>query len=53
LPATAPDTDWYRITDTAGWLEFESNSSESGTEPRMPGEFYDVHSGSVIVLVER
>lgn len=53
LPVTAPDTAWYRVADTAAWLEFDDNSYELGEEPRMPGEFYDIHAGSALVLVER
>jgi glycogen operon protein len=53
LPQTAPDTSWYRVADTASWLEVENNAYEVGDEPRMPGNTYDVHAGSVLVLVER
>ena len=53
LPETPADTDWYRVADTAAWLEADANSHPLGSEPQMGGAHYDMHPQSILILVER
>jgi hypothetical protein len=53
LPAAAEDARWYRVVDTATWLEGSGNSHATGDWAAMPGGTYGTHARSMVVLVER
>lgn len=53
LPPIAPETRWYRVADTAAWLEADANSHSLDSLPLMVDERYGVHPQSIVVLLER
>lgn len=53
LPAPADGHAWYRVADTAAWMEPHDNSAEPGDEYRMNQRIYDVAGRSVVLFVER
>lgn len=53
LPPHDADTHWFRVADTAAWLEPEGNAHEPGDEYQMKGSVYDVASRSLALFVER
>lgn len=53
LPPRADDARWYRVADTAAWLEDEGNFHAPGDEYAMQGVVYDLAARSLAVFVER
>jgi len=52
LPANVDGKKWFRVADTASWMEGEANFVERGTEQRLDGKTYTVAGRSALVLVE-
>jgi len=53
LPAPGADRTWYRVADTAAWMEPFDNIDAAGAEYRMNGRIYDIAARSVVLFVER
>jgi glycogen operon protein len=53
LPPPTPGKSWWRVTDTAAWMEGQENFAPAGHEDRMTGASYDLAGHSLLVLVER
>lgn len=53
LPAPAPGKRWYRVADTAAWMEPQGNAKEPGQEEPLDVATYDLHPRSVLLLIER
>ena len=53
LPALPAGRAWYRVVDTAAWMESSGNAVDAGQEAAMLGTIYDLAARSVIVLIER
>ena len=53
LPPPAAGTSWWRVADTAAWMEPEDNIHAPGDEVRIAGGRYDVHARSLAIFVER
>ena len=53
LPPPTPGKSWWRVTDTAAWMEGQENFAPAGHEDHMDGSTYDLAGRSLLVLVER
>jgi glycogen operon protein len=53
LPPHATDTHWFRVADTAAWLEPSSNIALPGSEYQMNGNRYDLAPRSLAIFLER
>jgi glycogen operon protein len=53
LPEPADGFAWYRVADTAAWMEAFDNIDPPGDEYRMNQRIYDVAGRSVVVFIER
>lgn len=53
LPSLPSGRSWYRVADTAAWMESRGNAVTAGQEERMVGTTYDVAGRSVLVLLEK
>ncbi len=53
LPAPEDGLSWWRMADTAAWLEGDANSHAFDNPPEMPAPHYDLHGGSVGIWIER
>lgn len=53
LPELPEERGWWRMADTAAWLEGSANSHAFDDPPLMPAPNYDIHPGSVVVWIER
>ncbi|CAN5923734.1 glycogen debranching protein GlgX [soil metagenome] len=53
LPGPPANTAWYRVADTAGFLEAEANIAEPGTEYRMQQARYDLGARSLALFIAR
>lgn len=52
FPATAPGYSWFRVADSAGWMESLANHHPAGQEEKL-GTNYLVNPRSGILLIER
>jgi glycogen operon protein len=53
LPAPRAGKTWYRVADTAAWMEGQGNAVEPGQEEALAGATYSVAARSALVLIER
>jgi isoamylase len=53
LPPPRAGKAWYRVSDTASWMEAQGNFSDPGQEQRLNGSTYDLAGRSLLLLVER
>ena len=53
LPQNMPGKKWYRVADTAGWMENQGNGKDPGQEELMADNGYSVKARSVLLLIER
>ncbi len=53
LPPPTPGMAWWRVSDTAQWMESRQNIAPSGQEDELDGSTYDLAGRSVLVLIER
>jgi isoamylase len=53
LPAPRPGKAWYRVSDTAAWMESQGNFTEPGQEQQLGGGTYGLAGRSVLLLIER
>jgi isoamylase len=53
LPAPAVGAAWWRVADTAAWMEPQGNAHAPGAEYRMNGARYDVAARALALFVER
>jgi isoamylase len=53
LPANLPGKRWYRVADTAGWMESRDNFNAPGQEELFAGASYTLADRSVLLLIEQ
>ncbi|MDR4479555.1 MAG: isoamylase [Nitrospira sp.] len=53
LPVNLTGAKWYRVGDTAAWMESKDNFTGAGQEELMEGDTYVLAGRSVLVLVEK
>lgn len=53
LPAPRPGKAWYRVGDTAPWMESAGNFVEPGSETFLGGSTYDLAGRSILMLIEK
>lgn len=53
LPANLNGKRWYRIADTAAWMESKDNFNDPSHEELMEGATYGLAGRSVLVLIEK
>jgi isoamylase len=53
LPAPRPGKSWYRVSDTASWMESQGNFADPGAEQVLGGATYDLAGRSLLLLIER
>jgi glycogen operon protein len=53
LPSPPSGLAWYRVADTAAWMEAEANFSAPGSEHRMQQSNYDLAARSLAIFVAR
>ncbi|MES2569922.1 MAG: glycogen-debranching protein, partial [Verrucomicrobiota bacterium] len=53
LPANLAGKQWFRVCDTAAWMEDRDNFVAPGAEELIPGGTYELHGRSILVLVEK
>jgi isoamylase len=53
LPANLPGKRWYRVADTAGWMETRDNFNAPDQEELLAGASYTLAGRSVLLLIEQ
>jgi isoamylase len=53
LPATRPGKSWYRVGDTAPWMESRGNFTDPGQEDLLGVTTYTLAGRSLLLLIER
>ena len=53
LPANSSGKKWFRVGDTASWMEKDGNTRDPGHEDPLPDLKYDVKGRSIVILIER
>jgi glycogen operon protein len=53
LPPNLAGKKWYRVADTAGWMENADNFNAAGSEELLTGASYSLASRSVLLLIEK
>src|SRR6185503_5782106 len=53
LPPARPGKSWYRVADTAAWMEGMANFEDTADQDRMDGSPYQLAGRSLLLLVER
>jgi glycogen operon protein len=53
LPPNLAGKKWYRVADTAGWMENTDNFNAAGSEELLTGASYSLASRSVLLLIEK
>ncbi len=53
LPSPAPGARWYRVADTAAWMEPQANAAVPGDEAAMNGARYDVAARALVIWIAR
>jgi isoamylase len=53
LPAPRPGKSWYRVGDTAPWMEGRGNFTDPGAEDLLTVTTYDLAGRSLLLLIER
>jgi len=53
LPAPRAGKSWFRVGDTAAWMESQGNFVDPGQEQQLGGATYDLAGRSLLLLIER
>jgi isoamylase len=53
LPANLPGKRWYRVADTAAWMEGRDNFNTPGQEELLTGANYALAARTVLLLIEK
>jgi isoamylase-like protein len=53
LPNPLPGRAWFRVGDTADWMEVQGNFKDPGQEDPLVSKDYKMEGRSVLVLIER
>jgi isoamylase len=53
LPANLPGKQWYRVADTAAWMESRDNFNAPGQEELLTSANYALAARSVLLLIEK
>ena len=53
LPANLPGKQWYRVTDTAAWMESRDNFNAPGQEELLTSVNYALAGRTVLLLIEK
>jgi isoamylase len=53
LPTPRPGKAWYRVSDTAPWMESRGNFTDPGAEDRLAVTTYDLAGRSILILIEK
>ena len=53
LPQNLPGKRWFRVSDTAAWMEERDNFNEPAEVELMTGATYGVTARSVLILIEK
>ncbi len=53
LPSNLPGKQWYRVADTASFMESKDNFNAPASEELLTGSTYDVNGRSLLLLVEK
>jgi isoamylase len=53
LPTPRPGKKWYRVSDTAPWMEPDGNFTAPGAEHPLDGATYGMAGRSILLLIER
>jgi len=53
LPTPRPGKSWYRVGDTAPWMEPGGNFNAAGAETQLTVTTYDLAGRSLLILIER
>ena len=53
LPAPSAGHSWFRVGDTAAWMENEGNFRDAGKEDKLNDRVYQMDRRSVLVLIEK
>ena len=53
LPANQNGKQWFRVCDTAGWMENEDNFRNPGQEDRLTARDYTLAGRSILILIEK
>ena len=53
LPAPRAGISWYRVGDTAAWMESSGNFVDPGQEEPLDGATYGMTGRSLLLLIER
>ena len=53
LPAPRAGKSWYRVGDTASWMESRGNFTDPGQEDHLGGATYTLAGRSLLLLIER
>ncbi len=53
LPTPRPGKSWYRVGDTAPWMESAGNFTNPGSEQLLGGATYDLAGRSLLLLIEK
>ncbi len=53
LPTPRPGKSWYRVSDTAPWMESRGNFTDPGAEDLLTVTSYDLAGRSMLLLIEK
>ena len=53
LPWNLPGKRWYRVCDTASWMERDDNFRDQGLEDLISNNQYHMHDRSFLIFIER
>lgn len=53
IPAASASRSWYRVGDTATWMEPRGNFNDPGSEEQLHSNDYEMKGRSLILLIER
>jgi glycogen operon protein len=53
LPNNLPGKNWYRVADTAAWMEGRDNITAVGQEDLLAGNTYSLAGRSLLLLIEK
>jgi isoamylase len=53
LPHAMPGHNWFRVADTAAWMENDANSRDPGQEDPLTAATYQMDRRSVLLLIQK
>lgn len=53
LPGNIAGKRWYRVSDTASWMENQDNFNAAGAEELLNLSSYEMHARSLLLLIEK